>query len=182
VNPLARLVLPALRWRAGTGFRHERRRIEATLDLGIGGYILFGGDAATVRALTRDVAAAAPHPLLFASDLERGAGQQFPDLTHLPPPAALGFIGRTDITARCAEVTAVEARSVGLNWVYAPVADLDAEAENPMVQTPRASLVALFGHPRLVAAIGGDVPVVCAWHGQPLMQRAAARWVPGRLR
>jgi hypothetical protein len=47
---------------------------------------------------------------------------------------------------------------------------------------PRASLVVLFGHPRLVAAIGGDVPVVCAWHGQPLMQRAAARWVLGRLR
>lgn len=135
MNPLARLILPALRWRPRTGFRHEQRRIEATLDLGVGGYILFGGNAAAVRDLTRDVASATPHRLLFASDLERGAGQQFPDLTHLPPPAALGFIGRADITARCADVTAAEARSVGLNWVYAPVADLDIEAENPIVQT-----------------------------------------------
>ena len=42
---------------------------------------------------------------------------------------------------------------------------------------PGASLVVLFAHPRLVAQIPGDVPVLCAWHGQALMQRAAARWV-----
>ncbi|PYP13167.1 MAG: hypothetical protein DMD54_17260, partial [Gemmatimonadetes bacterium] len=42
---------------------------------------------------------------------------------------------------------------------------------------PGAALVILFAHPRLVAQIPGDVPVVCAWHGQALMQRAAARWV-----
>jgi beta-glucosidase-like glycosyl hydrolase len=42
---------------------------------------------------------------------------------------------------------------------------------------PGASLVILFAHPRLVAQVPGDVPVLCAWHGQALMQRAAARWV-----
>ena len=46
---------------------------------------------------------------------------------------------------------------------------------------PQASLVILFAHPRLVAQIPGDVPVVCAWHGQALMQRAAARWVTAFL-
>jgi len=42
---------------------------------------------------------------------------------------------------------------------------------------PGAELIVLFGHPRLVAQIPGEAPVVCAWHGQALMQRAAARWV-----
>jgi len=42
---------------------------------------------------------------------------------------------------------------------------------------PHASLVVLFAHPRLIEQIPGDVPVLCAWHGQALMQRAAARWV-----
>jgi beta-glucosidase-like glycosyl hydrolase len=42
---------------------------------------------------------------------------------------------------------------------------------------PGASLVILFAHPRLAAQVPGDVPVLCAWHGQALMQRAAARWV-----
>lgn len=46
---------------------------------------------------------------------------------------------------------------------------------------PSAALVILFGHPRLEAQIPGAAPVVCAWHGQPLMQYAAARWVAARL-
>ena len=135
MSALARLVFPALRWRRRTGFGHERARIDETLKLGVGGYIVFGGNAAAVRALTRDLAAASAHPLLIGSDLERGAAQQFPDLTHLPPPAALGFVNQLDVTARCGAVTAAEARSVGVNWVYAPVADLDIEPENPIVQT-----------------------------------------------
>jgi len=45
---------------------------------------------------------------------------------------------------------------------------------------PSAKLVVLFGHPRLAAQIPGEAPIVCAWHGQALMQRAAARWVSGR--
>jgi beta-glucosidase len=46
---------------------------------------------------------------------------------------------------------------------------------------PGAELVVLFGHPRLAAQIPGRAPVLCAWHGQPLMQRAAARWLLERL-
>ena len=42
---------------------------------------------------------------------------------------------------------------------------------------PGAKLIVLFGHPRLVRQIPGTAPVLCAWHGQPLMQRAAARWL-----
>jgi beta-glucosidase-like glycosyl hydrolase len=46
---------------------------------------------------------------------------------------------------------------------------------------PSSSLVVLFAHPRLAAQIPGDVPVLCAWHGQALMQRAAARWIMARV-
>jgi hypothetical protein len=42
---------------------------------------------------------------------------------------------------------------------------------------PAAALVVLFGHPRLVTQIPGSAPVLVAWHGQALMQRAAARWL-----
>jgi beta-glucosidase len=135
VNPLARLVLPALRWHRRTGFAHEHAKIERTLALGVGGYILFGGTAAGARGVISDIRKAAPHALLFGADFERGAAQQFDGLTHLPPPAALGFLGKTDLTARCGEITAREARSVGINWVYAPDADLDIEPDNPIIQT-----------------------------------------------
>ena len=135
MNPVARLVFPALRWRASSGFAHEREKIDATVALGVGGYILFGGEADAARALTQEIQAASAHPLLIASDFERGGGQQFEGLTDLPPPAALGFLDDLDLTSRCGAVTAADARRVGINWVYAPVADLDGEPDNPIVQT-----------------------------------------------
>jgi hypothetical protein len=60
-------------------------------------------------------------------------------------------------------------------------ADLGARSLATLEQlVPSASLVVLFAHPRLAGQIPGDVPVVCAWHGQALMQRAAARWVAAK--
>jgi beta-glucosidase-like glycosyl hydrolase len=73
--------------------------------------------------------------LLIGSDFERGGGQQFEGLTHLPPPAALGFLDDVEVTRKCGEITAGEARQVGINWIYAPVVDLDNEPQNPIVQT-----------------------------------------------
>jgi beta-glucosidase-like glycosyl hydrolase len=46
---------------------------------------------------------------------------------------------------------------------------------------PGAALVVLFAHPRLAAQVPGDTPVLCSWHGQALMQRAAARWAVQRV-
>ncbi len=39
---VARLVLPALRWRRETGFGHEDGAIDAALERGVGGFIVFG--------------------------------------------------------------------------------------------------------------------------------------------
>ncbi|HEU4698492.1 MAG TPA: glycoside hydrolase family 3 N-terminal domain-containing protein [Gemmatimonadales bacterium] len=138
---LGRLILPALRWSDATGFDHEAPAIARALELGVGGFILFGGPADAVRTLTADLVRRAGRPLLIGADLERGAGQQFAGLTELPPPRALAALvadGGTralDAIRWAGAVTAHEARGVGVNWVFAPVADLDALADNPIVQT-----------------------------------------------
>lgn len=46
---------------------------------------------------------------------------------------------------------------------------------------PEAALLVLFAHPRLAAEIPGDCPILLAWHRQPLMQEAVARWIAGRI-
>lgn len=130
-----RLVLPALRWRDETGFSHEEESIESALAYGAGGFILFGGTAEGVIELTDRLRLAAGRPLLFASDLERGAGQQVRGLSELPPPRALASLHDPTVLRGAGILTAVEALSVGINWVLAPVADLDLEPENPIVQT-----------------------------------------------
>lgn len=131
---LARLVFPALRWRRES-FGHERAKIDAALALGVGGFIVFGGTHEAVATLTRELRQQAGRPLLLGADLERGTGQQVQGLTELPPPAALGWLDDLDATGACGMVTATEARSVGLNWAFAPVCDLDLEPQNPIVQT-----------------------------------------------
>jgi len=131
----ARLVMPALRWRRATGFEHERSKIDACLRAGVGGFILFGGTVDAVRRLNCELVQQAGRPLLLAGDFERGPGQQVQGLTEMPPPLALGAVDDTAATRRAAEITAWELRSVGFNWAFAPVADLDLEPENPIVQT-----------------------------------------------
>jgi beta-glucosidase-like glycosyl hydrolase len=130
---IARLMLPALRWSGDDGYEGFRETIERGLALGVGGFILFGGVAEGVRSLTAELRRRARHPLLIASDLERGAGQQFRGATPLPPAAALGWLGDEEVAERAGELTAREARALGVNWIYAPDADVDLEPENPII-------------------------------------------------
>jgi beta-glucosidase len=131
----ARLIMPALRWRPDGGFAHEAATIADALAIGVGGFIVFGGTVEAVRRLTADLLRRAGRPLLIASDLERGAGQQVEGLTEFPPPAALAALEDAAVVRWAGAVTAQEARAVGINWVFAPVADLDVLPENPIVQT-----------------------------------------------
>lgn len=127
--------MPALRWQTDTGFAHETAGIERALALGVGGFIIFGGSAEAVAALTADLRRRAGRALLLAADLERGAGQQFDGLAQFPPPGALDAIDDSAAVRWAADITAREARDVGINWVFAPVADLDVLPDNPIVQS-----------------------------------------------
>jgi hypothetical protein len=49
----ARLVFPALRWRAETGFDHEDTVVREGLARGVGGFILFGGTVESISRLGR---------------------------------------------------------------------------------------------------------------------------------
>jgi beta-glucosidase len=113
----------------------------------VGGFIIFGGTVEAVRRLTTDLLRRAGRPLLIASDLERGAGQQVAGLTEFPPPAALASLEDAAVIRWAGAVTAQEARAVGINWVLAPVADLDVLPDNPIVQTR-----AFGGNPQQVAS------------------------------
>jgi len=130
-----RLLFPAIRWDLAARFAKEAPGIEAALALGVGGFIIFGGDADAVRELTTGLRARSREPLLLGADLERGAGQQFGGAIQLPPLAAIGSLDDLSITRQAAALTAREALALGVNWIFAPVADLDIEPRNPIVGT-----------------------------------------------
>lgn len=132
---VARLVIPAIRWDPVSGFAEAWPVARAELEAGVGGFIIFGGTASAVRELTAELRRLAGRPLLLAADLERGAGQQFAGLSELPPPLALAALRDPEAIRTAGRLTAREAAGVGINWVFAPVADLDLEPDNPIVQT-----------------------------------------------
>ncbi|MDH4349331.1 MAG: hypothetical protein OEW17_11030 [Gemmatimonadota bacterium] len=133
-----RLVLPAIRWRPESGFAHEEPRIDAALAAGVGGFIVFGVPRARgdeIGEIIASIRRRAGRPLLIGADLERGAGQQARRLTDIPPPAALASLGDEEAVAWAGRTTAREALGLGINWVFAPVADLDVDPRNPIIQT-----------------------------------------------
>jgi beta-glucosidase-like glycosyl hydrolase len=95
---------------------------------------VFGGSVTGMREIVPRALDYSGRPLLFASDLERGAGQQLREATPLPPVAALAGLGDTELL-EAARITAQEAAAAGIAWVLAPVADLDLEPSNPIVGT-----------------------------------------------
>lgn len=131
----ARLLIPALRADRNGDFGSSSGFIKRALAKGVGGFILFGGGAASVFTLINQLRASSPNPLLICSDLERGAGQQFSGATPLPPAAAIASLGDLSATRRAGETTAREAHAIGIDCIFAPVADIDLEPLNPIIGT-----------------------------------------------
>ena len=132
---VANLVIPAIRWDASRGYEASRQLIERALQLEVGGFVLHGGDEDGVRQLTKELRRRSRIPLLIAAEMERGAGQQFSGATGLPPAAAIASLNDPDALRRAARLTAREARTLGVNFAFAPVCDLDIEPRNPVTGT-----------------------------------------------
>jgi beta-N-acetylhexosaminidase len=101
----------------------------------IGGLILFGGEVYETAELTNAFQKLAKVPLLFASDFERGAGNQLTNATLFPPLMSLGASGSEDLAYQMGRITALEGRAVGIHMTYAPVVDVNINPDNPIINT-----------------------------------------------
>lgn len=111
-----------------------RALVRQVRDNRVGGilwYLL--SDVSETARLTRRLQAAAPRPLLIAADLEAGVGMRFLDTTNWPWPMAVAATGDASFAEREGRVVAEEARAMGVNQVYAPVADVNVDPANPAI-------------------------------------------------
>ncbi|MDA8155834.1 MAG: hypothetical protein M0Z52_05210 [Actinomycetota bacterium] len=110
---------------------------------GVCGFILFDGELEEVRegiSLLQEAGMReAGFPLLIASDLERGLGQQVRGGTVFPPAMAFGqayLNGFDELKIRKAfNAIAVEALWAGINLIFAPVLDVNSNPLNPIIAT-----------------------------------------------
>ena len=108
-------------------------------ELNLGGVILLGGSSVELQARSRQLQSWTKIPLLVAADIEEGVGQRFPGATWFPPPMALGAIAARVLNLakkyarQMGAITAQEALVVGLNWLLAPVVDVNNNPDNPVI-------------------------------------------------
>ena len=72
-------------------------------------------------------------PLMVGGDFERGASMRLEGTTLFPHAMAFGAAGDPPSPAMKARSTAREARAIGVQWVYYPVADVNNNPDNPII-------------------------------------------------
>ena len=125
----------------------------------VGGLIYFTWsenleDIEQVATLSNDAQAAALDaggiPLLISADEERGVVYRLPaPATPLPGAMALGATGSRAHARRAGEIVGAEMRAAGLHQAFAPVVDVNVEAQNPVI-----GVRSLGADPAAVARLG----------------------------
>jgi beta-N-acetylhexosaminidase len=72
-------------------------------------------------------------PLIVAGDFERGASMRVSQGARFPYNMAIGAAGDVDNARFEGEITAREARALGVQWIFAPVADVNNNPDNPVI-------------------------------------------------
>jgi beta-N-acetylhexosaminidase len=111
-------------------FRELRRQVTENH---VGGVILFRGPVYESAVLVNRLQALAKWPLLVSADLEAGAGMRFDDTVNFPWNMALAAAGDPELARRQGVITAREARALGVQQLYAPVVDVNNNADNPVI-------------------------------------------------
>lgn len=121
-------------------------------DIHIGGFCAFGGVepvpavmlngtyGATILGQPLELAAIlnrlqtlSPLPLVVAGDYEHGVGMRINGATRFPRAMAFGAAGDAALVRDAARITAVESRALGVHVNFAPVADVNNNPRNPVI-------------------------------------------------
>jgi beta-glucosidase-like glycosyl hydrolase/CubicO group peptidase (beta-lactamase class C family) len=117
----------------------------------VGGIIFGPGNLMAQATLTNDLQQRAVRPLLISQDMEWGPGMRLDEASTFPPAMAIGATRNPEYAYLAGYATAREARTLGTHQVYAPVADINNNPNNPVINTRS------FGEdPELVAQMAAD--------------------------
>ena len=100
----------------------------------VGGFVVgLGGSAYDLAAKFNAFQRASRLPLFIAADLESGPSMRVRGATAFPGNMALGAAGREQDAYDVGTVVAREARAIGINFVFAPVVDVNNNPLNPII-------------------------------------------------
>jgi beta-N-acetylhexosaminidase len=121
-----------------------RKMMHDVDDLHVGGFInitqiaplgIIKSQAYPTAVLTNQLQARSKLPLLIGADFERGSAMRLDEGTSFPTAMALAAGGNPADAYTMGKITALEARAVGIQWIYAPVSDVNNNPGNPIINT-----------------------------------------------
>jgi len=113
-------------------------------ELHVGGFInitlgsplgIVKSQAYPTAVLTNQLQSKSKLPLLIGADFERGTAMRLDEGTSFPTAMALAAAGNPQDAYTMGKITALEARAVGIQWIYAPDADVNNNPGNPIINT-----------------------------------------------
>ncbi|MDT8323730.1 MAG: glycoside hydrolase family 3 N-terminal domain-containing protein [Bacteroidota bacterium] len=113
---------------------------------GVGGVLLSRGTETDARTLIDSLRQWAAIPLLLTADFENGPGMRLQGALELPSMMGLAATRSPDLAYRAGRAVAEEALDIGFHMNFAPVADINSNPENPIIN------VRSFGEDRELVA------------------------------
>jgi beta-N-acetylhexosaminidase len=108
--------------------------IDEVENLKVGHVTIFESDVYAAPKLLNDLQRRAKIPLLVSADLERGlAFRVRRGAVPLPYAMAIGATRSEDAAYFTGLVTGRESRAIGIHWAFAPVADVNNNPDNPVI-------------------------------------------------
>ncbi|HSH46951.1 MAG TPA: glycoside hydrolase family 3 N-terminal domain-containing protein [Longimicrobiales bacterium] len=121
--------------RPDEGGARWRRAVRLVEEERVGGLIVGVGPTFGTASWLNELQSLSTIPLLVTADLEWGPGTRLRGGTVLPINMALAAAGSPEYAYEAGRITALEARAAGIHMAFAPVADVNVNPENPVINT-----------------------------------------------
>ncbi len=119
-------------------FRDQMRKYHVgsvTLTVHVDGSFLIKNPPLEVASIANQLQRDSQLPLLIAADFERGLSSRVSFVPAFPDAMAFGAAGKTAYAERFGAITAEESRAIGIHWNFFPVADVNSNPNNPIINT-----------------------------------------------
>jgi beta-N-acetylhexosaminidase len=136
------VVIPFYGEAPNTRSRQYQRFLRLVRDEAVGGLILVNhstgrgiqrAEPYALAAFLNRMQRLAKIPLIVAGDFERGASMRVDDTTLFPHAMAFAAAGDPQAAKYCGEITARDSRALGVHWIFFPVADVNSNPDNPII-------------------------------------------------
>ena len=99
------------------------------------GGVLLKSQPLEAAMLTNELQKESKYPLFFAADFERGLSMRLSGATDFPAAMAFGAAGDKELAREFGRISAEESRAIGIQWNWFPVADVNSNPANPIINT-----------------------------------------------